>query len=124
MYLSSNTCPGIAFVVHKCVRSTHAPRQSHAKPVQHIIRYIKCTEYKGLIIEPSQNLQVDCCVDAEFMVSWVLNNIKIPLLSNHAPVSLLFLWYVPLLGSLSNNLKFPSAPQRQNILHCTSLCVS
>ena len=68
MYLPSNSCTNIAFALHQCKCFTHAPHQSHYKSVKYIICYIKVTENKFLIPEPSQNLQVNCYVDVDFSV--------------------------------------------------------
>ena len=61
MYLARTSCPDIAFAVHQCARFRNAPRQSNAKEVKQLLRYIKGTEDKVLIIEPSHNIQVYCC---------------------------------------------------------------
>ena len=66
VYLASNPRPDIAFSVHQCACFTHAPHKSHAKSFKHILRYIKVTSYKGLILELPWNLQVDYYFDAEF----------------------------------------------------------
>ena len=66
MYLSANSRPDIAYAVHQAARFTHAPRASHAVAVKRIIRYLKRTRDKGLILKPSSHLRVDCHVDADF----------------------------------------------------------
>ena len=66
MYLASNSRPDIAFAVHQCARYTHGTRRSHEKAVKRIIRYLRGTETKGLIIKPTSNLQIDLYADADF----------------------------------------------------------
>ena len=53
MYLAANTRPDIAFAVHQAARFSHAPRQSHAIAVKRILRYLKETRDKGLIMTPT-----------------------------------------------------------------------
>ena len=70
LYLANNTRPDIAFAVHQCARFTHSPRQSHAKAVKRIVRYLQGTKDKGLIFTPTDELVVDCYVDADFAGLW------------------------------------------------------
>lgn len=70
LYLSSNSRPDIAFAVHQCARFTHAPKQSHAKAVKRIVRYLKGTSDRGLIMRPTKELKIDCFVDADFAGLW------------------------------------------------------
>jgi hypothetical protein len=66
MFLANNTRPDIAFATHQCARFTHSPRQSHSLAVKRIIRYLQGTKDKGIIMEPKQELTLDCYVDADF----------------------------------------------------------
>ena len=66
LYLASNSRPDIAFAVHQCARFTHNPKQSHAKAVKRIVRYLKGTRSRGMILKPSGHLTIDCYVDADF----------------------------------------------------------
>ena len=70
LYLANNTRPDIAFAVHQCARFTHAPRLSHAKALKRIVRYLQGTKDKGLIFAPTNELVVDCYVDADFAGLW------------------------------------------------------
>jgi len=70
MYLASNSRPDISFAVHQCAWFTHAPQHSHAIAVKRIIRFLQDTKEKGLILEPTSDLQVDCYVDANFAGLW------------------------------------------------------
>ena len=53
MYLANNTRPDIACAVHACARYTHNPKKSRAGAVKHILRYLKGTLDKGMILAPS-----------------------------------------------------------------------
>jgi Reverse transcriptase (RNA-dependent DNA polymerase) len=66
MFLANNTRPDIAFAVNQCARFTHSPKQSHAVAVKAIVRYLIGTRNKGLILKPTNDLAVDCYVDADF----------------------------------------------------------
>jgi hypothetical protein len=66
MFLANNSRPDIAYAVHQCARFTHCPRASHAIGVKRILRYLQGTKDKGLILQPSPTIGVDCYVDADF----------------------------------------------------------
>ena len=66
MYLANNSRPDIAHAVHACARYTHSPRKSHATAVKHILRYLKGTINKGMIIKPNNQQNLDCYVDSDF----------------------------------------------------------
>ena len=66
MYLANNTRPDIAHAVHACARYTHFPKKSHATAVKHILRYLKGTNGKGMIIKPNDIQELNCYVDSDF----------------------------------------------------------
>jgi hypothetical protein len=66
LYLSSNSRPDCQFTVHQCARFTQAPKESHAKAVKRLCRYLKGTSTKGLILASTKDLAIDCCCDADF----------------------------------------------------------
>ena len=66
MYLANNTRPDIAHAVHACARYTHYPKKSHATAVKHILRYLKGTCNKGMVIKPNHKEELDCYVDSDF----------------------------------------------------------
>ena len=70
MYLASNSRPDIAFAVHQCARFSHCTKRSHKRAVKRIVRYLQGTKDKGLIIKPTQNLQIDLYADADFAGLW------------------------------------------------------
>jgi hypothetical protein len=70
MYLSSNAHPEIQFSVHQCARFTHCPRSSHEEAVKHICRYLQGAKDEGLRFKPTDDLQLDCYVDADFAGLW------------------------------------------------------
>ena len=79
MYLATNSRPDIAYSVNQCARFTHAPKASHAVAVKRILRYLKGTNSKGMIINPSDAFNVDCHVDADFGGLWGSENDQDPI---------------------------------------------
>jgi hypothetical protein len=66
LYLSTNTRPDISFAVSQAARFSHNPKQSHATAVKTIIRYLHRTSDKGTIVKLSNDLFLNCYVDADF----------------------------------------------------------
>jgi hypothetical protein len=58
LYLGQS-CPDISFAMHQCVGYTHSPKQSHEDVIKRIVRYLKGTLNKGLILTPSCSLKMD-----------------------------------------------------------------
>ena len=78
MYLSTNSRPDIAYAVHQCARFTHSPRNSHAAGVKRILRYLQGTKDQGMFLTPSNTLNVDCYVDADFAGTWSVEDDQDP----------------------------------------------
>ena len=66
LWLSTRTRPDIAFAVSQVARFTASPKQSHAKAVKSILRYLRGTIDKGMIIRPTTELNIEAFVDADF----------------------------------------------------------
>ena len=67
LYLSTNTRPDLACAVSQACRHSADPKQSHATAVKMILRYLKGSHDKGLIVKPTKNeLNLDMYVDADF----------------------------------------------------------
>jgi hypothetical protein len=65
-YLAASTRPDCLFAVHQCARFSSNPKLSHERAVKRIVRYLKGTRDKGLIITPDVSKGVQCFVDADF----------------------------------------------------------
>jgi hypothetical protein len=65
-YLAASTRPDCSFAVHQCARFSSNPKLSHERAVKRIIRYLKGTKDKGIILRPDQSKGVQCYVDADF----------------------------------------------------------
>ena len=66
LYLSTNTRPDIAYAVSQVARFSHNPKKSHASAVKTIVRYLNRTKNMGTIVKPTNDLSIDCYVDADF----------------------------------------------------------
>jgi hypothetical protein len=66
LYLSTNTRPDISYAVSQVARFNHNPKQSHAQAVKMILRYLKGTCDKGMIVKPTGALALDDWADADF----------------------------------------------------------
>jgi hypothetical protein len=65
-YLAATTRPDCLFAVHQCARFSSNPKLSHERAVKRIIRYLKGTKDKGIILKPNPSEGVKCYVDADF----------------------------------------------------------
>ena len=66
LYLSTNTRPDISFTMSQVARFNHNPKQSHATALKMILRYLKGTADKGMIIKPSGKLTLEMWCDVDY----------------------------------------------------------
>ena len=99
LYLAGNSRPDIAFAVHQAARFSHDPKQSHAKAVKRIIRYLLGTRKKGLIMKPTGDWKIDCYVDADFCGLWGSEDPNDPVVSKSRTGFIITLAGCPLLWS-------------------------
>jgi hypothetical protein len=69
-YLAATTRPDIQFAVHQCARFCEQPKMSHEKAVKRIVRYLRRTMDKGLMMTVDRSKGVECYVDADFAGSF------------------------------------------------------
>lgn len=69
-YLEKCSRPDIAYAVHQCARFSSDPKQSHAKAVIHLVKYLKATRDKGIIFSPDENKGFRTYADADFSGNW------------------------------------------------------
>ena len=65
-YLAASTRPDVLFAVHQCARFSVNPKLSHERAVKRIVRYLKGTSDKGIILRPNPQEGIKCYVDADF----------------------------------------------------------
>ena len=65
-YLASSTCLYILYAVHQCAHFSADPKLSHERAVKRIVRYLKGSRDKGIIMNPDKQKGVQCFVDADF----------------------------------------------------------
>ena len=70
LYLTGHSRPDCSFAVHQCARYTFEPKFSHITALSRISKYIKGTLDKGLILDPSDELSLECCPDADLAGLW------------------------------------------------------
>ena len=70
LYLTANSRPDIQFTVHQCARFTHNPRRTHGEAIKRIVRYLSMTKDKGLEFTPSDTLELDLYINADFAGLW------------------------------------------------------
>ena len=66
LYLSGHSCPDITYAVNCAARYMFCPKQSHELALKQIGWYLKATQSRGLILNPSKELKIDCYPDADF----------------------------------------------------------
>ena len=69
-YLEKGTRSDIAYITHQCARFTESPKESHAKALRWLGRYLKGTRDKGLILNPKEGSGLEVYVDADFSGNW------------------------------------------------------
>jgi len=99
LYLSSNSHPDIQFMAHQCACFTHTPKQSHQQAILWICCYLKVMEDKGLSFQPSNELTLDCYVDADFAGLYNVENHTDPMCVKLRTGFVLLLGSCPMLWS-------------------------
>ena len=97
LYLAGNSRPDIAFAVHQAARFSHDPKQSHSQAVKQIVRYLKGTRERGLVMRPTGEWKVDCYVDADFCGLWGSEDPEDPVVAKSRTGYILLLAGCPLL---------------------------
>ena len=59
----------IGYATHQCARFSMYPKESHAKAVKYIGRYLKGTKDKGLFLDP-KDYSFDDWVDSDHSGKW------------------------------------------------------
>ena len=64
--LAMNTCPDILHAVSCMACFSNAPKKSHATAIETVVRCLKKTEDKGMVLHPDGTFNLDTWVDADF----------------------------------------------------------
>ena len=70
LYLAGHSRPDISYAVSCAARFCFAPRHSHEVGVKMIGRYLLATRDKGLVMNPSDSLDINAYPDADFAGMW------------------------------------------------------
>ncbi len=70
--------PDISFGTHQCARYNHSLKQSHKDALKRIGHHLKGTLTKGLILNPSTTLNINCYPDADFAGLWTRDDKQDP----------------------------------------------
>ena len=62
--------PDIAYAVHQLARFSSNPKKSHADAVIHLVKYLRATKDKGIILDPKQDKSFEVFADAYFSGNW------------------------------------------------------
>lgn len=68
-FLEKSTRADLSYSVHQCARFSADPKESHAKAIKRIAKYLVGTRDKGIILNPQEH-SFDCFVDADFVGNW------------------------------------------------------
>ena len=81
MYLAGIITPNIVYYMHQCTRCLHKTKYGNEIDLKHIVRYLKVTRNKGLILTPDkEKLQLDLSVNVYFVGLFAVED-------KHDPVS-------------------------------------
>ena len=69
-YLEKGTRSDISYIVHQCARFTEEPKESHAKVLRWLTRYLIKTKEKGFVMRPDTTKGIEVFVDADFAGNW------------------------------------------------------
>ena len=97
LYLTTNTRPDCALAVSQAARFSHDPKQSHATAVKTIVRYLKRTSDKGMIVRPTGVLSLEDYVDASFAGNYAVEPADNPVSVKSRTGIIIFLAGCPLI---------------------------
>ena len=72
-YLEKGTRPDITYATHQCARFCEDPREPHGRAVEHIVKYLKKTKHRGIILDPDRAKSLEVYADADFSGNWNKN---------------------------------------------------
>ena len=97
LYLTTNTRPDYALAVSQAACFSHDPKQSQATAVKTIVRYLKRTHAKGMIVRPTGVLSLEDYVDASFAGNYAVEPARNPVSVKSRTGIIIFLAGCPLI---------------------------
>ena len=58
--------PDIGYATHQGARFSEDPKAVHGKAIEHIVRYLKGTRTRGIILKPDKSKTLEVYADADF----------------------------------------------------------
>jgi histone deacetylase 1/2 len=81
-YLNSISRPDCLYSTHQCARFSANPKLMHERALKRIVRYLKGTKDKGIILKPQSDKGIECYVDADFAGGYIKE-------ASHEPTSVM-----------------------------------
>ena len=75
-YLAGTTHPNIQFDIHQCAQFCKSPKAIHKQGVKRIVRYLKCTADRGMILTINTSKGIDCYVDANYAGGYIAHKAR------------------------------------------------
>lgn len=69
-YLEKGTRPDIAYATHQLARFSVDPRVPHGEALEYLLKYLRATRDRGIIMKPDANKQLEAYADADFSGNW------------------------------------------------------
>ena len=113
LYLAGHTRPDISYSVNCAARFTFCPKRSHEAALKHIGRYLLKTRDKGLVLTPSDDLNIDAYPDADFAGLYGYEDSSDPVCVR-SRTGFVITYYC---GKLSGTLAIQVADRDRNVYH-------
>ena len=65
-YLAATTQPDSLYAVHQCTCFSANPWLSHERAIKRIVKYLKKTRDKGIVMTPNRDQGIQYFIDANF----------------------------------------------------------
>ena len=65
-YLDKGIRLDFTYATHQCARFYEDPKEVHTQTVEYIVRYLKCTRNKGIVLKTNKEKSLEVYVDADF----------------------------------------------------------
>ena len=69
-YREKGTRLDIRYATHQCARFSDDPKAVHGKAIEHIVKYLKGTRTRGIILKPDKSKTLEVYADSDFSSNW------------------------------------------------------